>query len=208
MSEEWTTTRLKAKELEDLHQLKVTIQATIGKTITLGEAITYALNHVKTGWYETVDVSKLANKIEISLDRIYLEGYPPRIGFSFVIDNRNTQDLFLRQFTCKPRTTSVVEQLGEKTVIKKVNFGAVQKRTFGVIFDLSLPSIEALNQLSQSGDITLEVEVSAYFGVGDAPPTIIIERRSCSGKLSTGSWKRHMDRWIEKYPLTFKCFTQ
>ena len=208
MSEEWTTTRLKVKELENLHQLKTTVQGTIGKTITLGEAISYALNYVKTGWFESVDVSRLANNIEITLERVYLEYFPPRIIFNFVIDNRNPQELSLRQFSCKLNTISIVEEMGEKTLLEKVDFGAVQKRRIAVSFDLRFPTIEVLNQLSESGDIGFNLKVSAYFGSGNAPPTIKIQGRSCSGSLSFSSWKRHMNRWIEKYPITFKCFAQ
>ena len=206
MSEEWTTTRLKSKELEDLHQLKTAIQASIGKTVTLGEAITYALNHVKTGWFESVDLSRLAQKIEIDLNKIYLKHYPPRIGFIFSIDNRNLQELSLRQFVCEAKLVDTNDELGEKTVLKKMNFGAVQKNVLHVTFDLPFPIIEVINLHNQSGDIRFAVEGSAYFGIGDAPPAIKKERFTCQGDLSSSSWKRSMKRWMEKYPLTFKCF--
>lgn len=208
MSDEWTTTRLKAKELENLRQLKATIQAAISKTVTLGEAITYALNHVKTGWFESVDVSKLASSIEIDVNSVKLGYYPPRITFNFSLDNRNLQELSLQQFTCKAWTSAIVEELGEETVLGKVKFGPVQKNVIKVLFDLSFPTIEVLDQLSASADIDLETRGIAYFSIGDTAPAIIIRKYNCHGSLSSSSWRRHMDGWKKKYPRTFKCFIQ
>lgn len=202
MSDEWTTTRLKVKELEDLHRLKATIQVEMGKSVTLGEAVSYALNYVKTGFFESVDLSKLASNIEINLSNIALEYFPPRIMFNFSFDNRNMQKVTLKRFVCRANTSAEVEDLGEESIFKKVDIGAVEKSSISVRFHLSFTAIEVIQKLSAFGDIYFHVEGTAYFDNN------IARNYQSTVTLSSDSWKRRMDKWKEKYPLTFKCFAE
>lgn len=111
------------------------------------------------------------------------------------------QRLTLQQFVCRAHTVAEIEDLGEEIILKKVNFGSVQKEVLSVPFKLSFTAIEVIDRLSESGDIYFKVEGTAYFDSG------IMKNYQSTNTFSSSSWKRRMQRWKEKYPLTFKCFS-
>lgn len=60
---EWTTTRMKRKELEDLHQLKRLLEVAMDKKLTLGASITEALKLARQQFSSDEFVDLLVEKV-------------------------------------------------------------------------------------------------------------------------------------------------